>query len=159
MLSSPSTPVIPEIITGLVNDLLNLEKECVLVLEDYHVIEQAEIHDSLNFLLDHLPSGADAGDYDRSDPPLNLARRRRGAGELLEIRATDLRFSSEEVATFLNQVMLLDLTPDDIAALRQGAPKVGLRDCKWWRSPCRMSWTGTASFRRSAEMIAILLII
>ena len=83
VLSSPQTPVIPEIITGLVNDLLNLEKECILVLEDYHVIEQAEIHDSLNFLLDHLPSGADAGDYDTLRPaaePGAAAREREAAG-------------------------------------------------------------------------------
>jgi LuxR family maltose regulon positive regulatory protein len=117
-LTSMQAPVIQQIITGLVNDILSFENEFILVLEDYHVIELAGIHDSLNFLLDHLPSQLHLVITTRSDPPLNLARRR-GRGQLVEIRATDLRFTPEEIATFLNQVMLLDLTEEDITALGQ----------------------------------------
>jgi LuxR family maltose regulon positive regulatory protein len=117
-LHSTQAPVIQQIIAGVVNDILGIEKEFILVLEDYHVIEQAEIHDSLNFLLDHLPAQMHLIITTRSDPPLNLARRR-GHGQLVEIRATDLRFTPKEIATFLNQTMLLNLADEDIAALGQ----------------------------------------
>lgn len=117
-LSSMQAPVMEQIITRLVNDIISIEKQFILVLEDYHVIEQAAVHESLNFLLDHLPPQMQLVITTRSDPPLNLARRR-GRGQLVEIRATDLRFTPQEITTFLNQTMLLDLTAGDIAALGQ----------------------------------------
>ena len=117
-LYSSQIPVIQQIITGLINDMISIEKEFILVLEDYHLIENAEVHESLNFLLDHLPPCMQLVITTRSDPSLNLARRR-GRGQLVEIRATDLRFTSEEITAFLNQTMLLDLTDADIAALVQ----------------------------------------
>jgi LuxR family transcriptional regulator, maltose regulon positive regulatory protein len=100
-------PVIEQIITGLVNDIISIAKSFILVLEDYHLIEKPGIHESLNFLLDHLPPQAQLVITSRSDPPLNLARRR-ARGQLVEIRAAELRFTTEEIAAFLNQTMLLD---------------------------------------------------
>jgi len=117
-LYAAQAPVIQQIITGLVNDTLSLEKEFILVLEDYHLIEQAEIHESINFLLDHIPPQMHLVITTRSDPPINLARRR-VRGQLIEIRANDLRFTPAEITTFLNHTMLLDLTLEDIAALDQ----------------------------------------
>jgi LuxR family maltose regulon positive regulatory protein len=78
-LYSMQAPVIQQIITGLVNDVISIDKEFVLVLEDYHVIEQASIHESLSYLLDHLPSqmqlvittwrgGAGAGKFSKFAP-------------------------------------------------------------------------------------------
>ena len=67
---------IQQIITGLLNDILTLEKELILVLDDYHAIELPAIHDNLNYLLDHLPPNMGLVVITRSDPPLNLARRR-----------------------------------------------------------------------------------
>ncbi|MGA2489380.1 MAG: LuxR C-terminal-related transcriptional regulator [Anaerolineales bacterium] len=117
-LTAMQAPVIQQIITGLVNDILSIEKEFILVLEDYHVIENAGIHNSLNFLLDHLPPQMRLVITTRSDPPLNLARRR-GSGQMVEIRATDLRFTPDEIKTFLNHAMHLDLADEDILALGQ----------------------------------------
>ncbi len=117
-LTSMQAPVIQQIITGLVNDIFASGKEFILVLEDYHVIEQAGIHESLNFLLDHLPAQMHLILTTRSDPPLNLARRR-GRGQIVEIRASDLRFTPAEIAIFLNQTMLLELAEEDITALSQ----------------------------------------
>jgi LuxR family maltose regulon positive regulatory protein len=117
-LYSMQAPIIQQVITGLVNDVLDGGNEFILVLEDYHVIEQAGIHESLNFLLDHLPGLMHLVITTRSDPPLNLSRRR-GRGQLVEIRAIDLRFTPEEITTFLNQTMRLGLTNQDIAALGQ----------------------------------------
>lgn len=117
-LYSMTAPVIQQIITGLINDIISIGKDFFLVLEDYHVIENAGIHDSLNFLLDHLPPQILLVITTRSDPPLNLARRR-GRGQLVEIRANDLRFTLKEITTFLNQTMLLELKDEDIIALGQ----------------------------------------
>ena len=52
----------------------------------------------------------------RVDPPLPLARLR-ARGELLEVRAADLRFTGEEAAAYLNGPMGLALTEHDVAAL------------------------------------------
>lgn len=105
-LYAAQAPAIQQIITGLVNDIISLEKEFILVLDDYHVIELPTIHDSLNYLLDHLPPQMDLIIITRSDPPLNLARRR-GHGQMIELRANDLRFTPDETAALLNQNMQL----------------------------------------------------
>ncbi len=115
-LSSAQAPVLEQVITGMVNDILQLGQEFILVLEDYHVIEQAAIHESLNFLLDHLPPQIQLIVTTRSDPALSLARRR-GRGQLVEIRAADLRFSTAEIGEFLNHHLHLDLPGEDILAL------------------------------------------
>lgn len=117
-LHAAGSPAIEQIVTGLINDIASLEKKLILVLDDYHVIELPAIHDSLNYLLDHLPPQLCVVIITRSDPPLNLARRR-VRGDLFEIRATDLRFTLDETTTFLNQSMQFRLTDADIASLSQ----------------------------------------
>jgi LuxR family maltose regulon positive regulatory protein len=80
------------------------------------VIGNPAIHTSIAFLIDHLPTHLHVLIASRADPPLPLARRR-ASNQLCEIRFEDLRFTAEEVALFLNQVMELQLTTDDVAAL------------------------------------------
>jgi LuxR family maltose regulon positive regulatory protein len=80
------------------------------------LIEAQPIYDALTFLLEHLPPQMHLVIATRDDPHLSLARLR-ARGQLTELRATDLRFSSSEAAEFLNQVMGLDLSAEDIAAL------------------------------------------
>lgn len=92
------------------------EHEVILVLDDYHVITSAEIHAGVAYLVEHLPPDVHLVLAGRADPPLPLARLR-AAGELREIRAADLRFTAAEAATYLHDVMGLDLTADDVAAL------------------------------------------
>ena len=104
------------VLTSLINDIARSGKEFILVLDDYHVIEERPVHEALAFLLDHLPPQLHLAIATRSDPPLSLARLR-SRGELTELRAADLRFTPEEAADFLNQVMNLGLPADDIAAL------------------------------------------
>ncbi|WP_307609937.1 LuxR C-terminal-related transcriptional regulator [Pseudarthrobacter sp. W1I19] len=103
-------------LTSLINDIARSGKEFILVLDDYHVIEERQVHEALAFLLDHLPPQLHLVIATRSDPPLSLARLR-SRGELTEFRAADLRFTFDEAADFLNQVMNLGLSVDDIAAL------------------------------------------
>src|SRR5438105_8698371 len=93
-----------------------MSTDLLLVLDDYHVIDARDIHDGMVFLLDHLPPRAHLVIASRADPPLPLARLR-ARGELVEIRAADLRFTPDEAAVYLNQEMGLDLTAHDMAVL------------------------------------------
>jgi LuxR family transcriptional regulator, maltose regulon positive regulatory protein len=110
-----SLPV-EDIVAGLVNDLDALAGSTVVALDDYHVIDNPEVHHAVAFLLDHLPPQVTLVMTTRADPPLPLSRMR-ARGELLEIRAADLRFTAEEADAFLNQVMGLHLGPEHVAAL------------------------------------------
>ena len=100
----------------LVNDLSRLDRQLVLVLDDYHAIRTPSIHAGLAFLLDHLPDRFHLVCSTRVDPPWPLARFR-ARNRLAEIRAADLRFTTQESAEFLNRLMDLDLSPQDVAAL------------------------------------------
>jgi LuxR family transcriptional regulator, maltose regulon positive regulatory protein len=117
-LQSSPAPNVTTVITLLINDLATQPATRVLVLDDYQVIEQSAIHTSFNFLLDHLPANLRVVLATRTDPPLPLARWR-ARNQLTEINQTDLRFMPTESAEFLNQLMNLQLTADDIAALEQ----------------------------------------
>ena len=104
------------IVASLLNDLAGLTGELVLVLDDYHVIESAEVHDGVAFLLEHLPPHVHLVISGRADPPLPLARLR-ARGELDELRAADLRFTVDEAAAYLTETMGLHLTADDVEVL------------------------------------------
>ena len=103
---------------ALLNDLAAFPDQFCLVLDDYHVIENRAIHEGVAFLLGHLPPQMHLILAARSDPPLPLARLR-ARDQLLELRTADLRFSVDEAAAFLNQVMGLSLTAADVAALEK----------------------------------------
>ena len=115
-LYAPQPPPFQAFLTDLANDILSAGQELVLVLDDYHLVQDETIHEAINFLIDHLPPLAHLVVVTRSDPPLQLARRR-GRGELCELRAADLRFTDVEAAQFVNDVMRLDLSSSDVAAL------------------------------------------
>jgi LuxR family maltose regulon positive regulatory protein len=116
LLDLPQTPPIESILTLLLNDVAAFPDRFTLVLDDYHVVETPAVHTALTFLLDHLPPQMHLMITSRSDPPLPLARWR-ARRQLTEIRAADLRFTSDEAATFLNHVMGLSLAADEITAL------------------------------------------
>ncbi len=103
-------------LTFLLNDLNPLPEPCLLVLEDYHVITTPLIHESLTFLLDHLPARMHLVILTRVDPPLPLARLR-ATGELNEFGADDLRFSHEETRDFLSQTLTFLPSPELVARL------------------------------------------
>jgi LuxR family maltose regulon positive regulatory protein len=116
LLQSPQQSPIESVLIVLINEIASVPNTFVLVLDDYHVIETLSIHNALAFLLDHLPPQMRLIIAGRADPPLPLARLR-ARGQLIELHAVDLRFTPEETATFLNQVMGLNLSTRDIAAL------------------------------------------
>jgi LuxR family maltose regulon positive regulatory protein len=116
LLRSPEPVPIEVVLAQLINSLSAPGEDAVLVLDDYHLIEVEAIHRGLAFLLDHLPPSLHLVISTRADPPLQLARLRAN-GLVMEIRANDLRFTVDEAAAFLTEVMSLELTADDVAAL------------------------------------------
>ena len=116
LMQSPQLPPIEAICTALINEVNAFPNDLILVLDDYHVITNSEIHPLLAFLLDHLPPQLHLVILTRADPPLPLARLR-ARGQLAEIRAADLRFTNSEAASFLNEIMGLNLSAGEIVAL------------------------------------------
>jgi LuxR family maltose regulon positive regulatory protein len=116
LLEATQPPPIQTTLTTLVNDLDAVADEIVLVLDDYHVIDAPEVQEGMTFLLDHLPQRLHLVIVTRADPALPLARLR-ARGELVEARAADLRFTTDEAAAYLNGAMGLQLTATDMAAL------------------------------------------
>ncbi len=113
---SSSPPPLDVLVINLINELASLSQSIVLVLDDYHTINNADVHQMVNFLIENLPPTLHLVISTREDPPLGLSRLR-VRQQLVEIRATDLRFTEREAATFLNELMHLDLVEGDIAAL------------------------------------------
>jgi LuxR family transcriptional regulator, maltose regulon positive regulatory protein len=118
LLRSPQPPPIESILTELINEVDAIDRDFVVILDDYHVIDAESVHSALAFLLDHLPRRMRVAIASRADPPLPLPRLR-ARGELAELRPVDLRFTLEEASVFLNQVMALDLSAADTATLEQ----------------------------------------
>ena len=116
VLQSPQPPPIESILTALLNEITTIPDNFILVLDDYHVIDSKPVDEALTFLLEHLPPQMHLVIATREDPHLPLARLR-ARGQLTELRAADLRFTPAEAAEFLNQVMGLNLSAEDIAAL------------------------------------------
>ena len=104
------------VLTTLLNEITEFPHDVVVILDDYHMIETEPIDKAISFLIDHLPPQMHLVIAGRIDPSLPLSRLRANC-QMTEIRVDDLRFTSGEAATFLNQVMGFDLSPQDIAAL------------------------------------------
>ncbi len=115
-LSSAQPPPVRAVFPLLLNKLATFHDHLVLVLDDYHLIETSVIHQDLSFFLEHLPTNVHLFILSRADPPLPLTRLR-AQGELLEIRADDLRFTDDEAVMFLNQAFALNFSREDIAPL------------------------------------------
>jgi LuxR family maltose regulon positive regulatory protein len=115
-LESHQPPHIESILTTLLNEITTISDSFILVLDDYHLIDSQPVDQALAFLLEHLPPQMHLVIASREDPNLPLARLR-ARGQLTELRAADLRFTPAEAAEFLNQVMGLNLSAEDIAAL------------------------------------------
>lgn len=117
LLFSAQPPSITSILTVLINEATTLTHDCIVVLDDYHLIDTQPIHDALAFLLSHLPTThLHLVMISRADPPLPLARLR-AQRQLHEIRTTDLCFTTTETMLFFNEVAHLDLTQEIITTL------------------------------------------
>lgn len=120
--------VLKQILTSFLNDTALQASRLLLVLDDYHVITSSQIHESLTYLVDHLPPTLHLVIATRAEPALPLARWR-ARGDLQEIGAADLRFSPEEMTSFLQQALPFPLPKDQLQSLEarlEGWP-AGLR--------------------------------
>jgi LuxR family maltose regulon positive regulatory protein len=119
LLHSPQQSPVESLLAALINEIAEeTSTDFVHVLDDYHLIEAQPIHDALTFLLEHLPPQMHLVIASRIDPPLPLARFL-ARGQLRKLTATDLRFTSEEAAAFLNKVMGLNLSAEDVGVLEK----------------------------------------
>jgi LuxR family maltose regulon positive regulatory protein len=116
MLHTSQSPPIETVLTELINDVAAFSQDFVLVLDDYQVIDDHEIDEALTFLLDHIPPVMHLIIISRSDPMLPLPRLR-ARNQMTELRTEDLRFTTDEVAEFLQRVMGLVLSVKDVTAL------------------------------------------
>ena len=115
-LQSPQPSISDSILITLLNEITSISDNFILVLDDYHRIDAKPIDHIFTFLIEHMPPHMHLVITSREDPPFSLARLR-ARSQLVELRAADLRFSSDEAADFLNRVMGLNLSKKDINAL------------------------------------------
>ena len=118
LLQSSQAPPIEAILTTLLNELTELPADAVIVLDDYHLIESRTIHEALAFLIEHLPPQVHLVISTRVDPPLPLARLR-ARGEMAELHTSDLRFTTEETAAFLEKTVGSRLSAEEVAELQE----------------------------------------
>ncbi len=117
-LQAAQPPPIQSILATVVNELSAAATPVVVVLDDYHLVDAAEVQEGIAALLEHLPAHVHVVIATRADPGFPLARLR-ARGELTEIRAADLRFTPDEAAAYLNGPMGLALAGPDVAALEE----------------------------------------
>ncbi len=115
-IQSPQPPSVDSILTALLNNITAISEDFILVLDDYHVINNKSINDAVSFLLEQMPPQMHLVITTREDPDFPLSRLR-ARGQLTELRAADLRFNSLEVGDFLNRMMGLNLSEEEIKGL------------------------------------------
>ena len=116
-LRSPGADLVGVVLPQFLNDLAGLDHDLVLVVEDYHVITNRDVHRTLGYVIERSPNALRLVLSTREDPPLPLGRLR-ARGELTEVRAADLRFSEEEATAFLIDGLGFDVSADDIGRLQ-----------------------------------------
>jgi LuxR family maltose regulon positive regulatory protein len=126
--NAAALPVQEAALTALLNELGALANPILLVLDDYYLITSTSIHNTVTFIVDHMPAQMHLVISTRADPPFPLSRLR-GRLELSELRLVDLRFTLEEATELLNDLLGLELSSKDIATLEQRTEGwiVGLR--------------------------------
>lgn len=118
LLAVPGVSTVDFLLPHVINGFAQMPDRVSLIIDDYHVICNEAIHESLEFLVEHLPASLRLVLAARSDPALPLARLR-ARGEMTELRAEELRFTEPETARLLKETFDLDLQPDHIRVLQQ----------------------------------------
>jgi LuxR family maltose regulon positive regulatory protein len=116
-LRSPGADLIESVLPEFLNDLAGLDHDVALVIEDYHVITSPDVHRALAYIVERSPRTVRLILSTRQDPPLPLGRLR-ARGDLLELRAADLRFSDEEAQGFLRDGLRIEVSAADLARLQ-----------------------------------------
>jgi LuxR family maltose regulon positive regulatory protein len=104
------------LINIIINEIVEQAAPLILVLDDFHTLQAQPVLDICTYLIEHIPPQLHLALLTRTDPPLPLSRLR-ALNQLVDLRAEQLRFTQEEIAYFLNNMMRLDLSSEDIAAM------------------------------------------
>lgn len=118
MIQTSQLPPTEMILTTLINEMAAIPFKVILVLDDYHLVEEPSIHNALTFLLNQMPLTLHLAIVTREDPPIPLARYR-VQDQITELRAADLRFTEAEATSFLTEIMEFHLSIEDIKALEK----------------------------------------
>jgi LuxR family maltose regulon positive regulatory protein len=116
-LRTPGADLVEVVLPQFLNDLAGLDHDLVLVIEDYHVISSPDVHRAVTYVLERSPRALRLVISTRQDPSLPLGSLR-ARGELVEVRARDLRFSDDEAAAFLVESLGLELSSGDVTQLQ-----------------------------------------
>jgi len=143
-IQSPGAQQLDFIITDIINEISDSDKDWVLVLDDYHLIESKSIHQTLTLFINHLPTNFHLVISTRIDPPLPLSHLR-GQGQLTELRFEDLQFSLAEASEFLNKIMGLNLIPEEIQILEHRT--------EGWVAGLQMAAISMQSYQEKSDFI------
>jgi LuxR family maltose regulon positive regulatory protein len=110
-LQSPVVPPLMSMLTALITSVQDSAEHLVLILDDYHVITEQQVHATLWYLIERLPPQFHLILATRVDPPLPLMLLRE-RGQVLEVRTNQLRCTVGETRAFLYEAMGTEL-PDD----------------------------------------------
>ena len=116
VLASPQLPPFESIMSRLLNEMHVVQEQCVVVFDDFHLVDDQKVARALGFLLEHLPDHYHFIITTRKDPPLPLAKLR-AQGQILELREHDLRFNTLEMTAFYKDVMKLVLSKKELGQL------------------------------------------
>ncbi len=116
LLKSPNKSTTESIASLLINDLAEIDKDILLVLDDFHLISNSEIMLFLSFFLEHIPENIHLVISTRSDPVLPMARLR-SQNQLIEFRSRELSFSAKDISILFNKKLKIKLSEEDIYAL------------------------------------------
>lgn len=116
LINSPNSPSVESIASLLINDLLDIVKNFLLVLDDFHLIRSAEVLKVVSWFLEHIPGNIHIVILTRSDPALSLSRFR-SQHQLVEIRSSDLGFSANDISILFNKKLKIKLSNDDAYSL------------------------------------------
>ena len=127
-LRTQMSPHLPLLLTTLINRLVQIPEQILLVLDDYHMITDQEVHTSFTSLVEHLPAQLRVVLSTRVDPPFPLSRLR-ARSQLLEVRTEQLRCSETEIADILREIVGIELSENGIQQVmsRTGGWLAGLR--------------------------------
>ncbi|MFL1453440.1 HTH-type transcriptional regulator MalT [Marinobacter sp. GN3S48] len=106
-------PGLEGFLTDLLAELPQDDEPLYLVLDDYHLIENQAIHDSLRFLLRHLPAHVTLVLISRTLPPVGVAQLRM-QGRMGEITARDLAFSADETQRYFEKRLPFEVSRESI---------------------------------------------
>ena len=102
LLTVTTLPPLSILTRALINELDQIKEPFILALDDYHLIQNMDVHELIGQLLAHAPRPMHLVLASRVDPPLNLTRYR-ARRQVTEIRTHELRFNEMETKVFLKQ--------------------------------------------------------